>query len=516
MSLGFRARFNIQLMPIINSILSWFITKRQYQIDFFRKFPVEVQNETLAKLLKFGTDTAFGEEHGFSSINSYTDFKNQVPVRDYDSFKVYIEKAMSGEDNVLFPGEVRWFAKSSGTTSEKSKFIPITRENMEECHFRGGKDAIVLYLGNNPESKLFKGKSLVIGGSHQISNYNSDSYFGDLSAVLLQNMPFWGHILRTPDLSIALMDEWEEKIEKMADATIKESVSNIAGVPSWTLVLMNRIMEKTGVNNIHEVWPKLELFMHGGVSFDPYKQQFKKIFPASSMKYMETYNASEGFFGLQDDPATDDMLLMLDYGVYYEFIPMEYWDSDDPKVLPIEDVEMGENYAIVISTSAGLWRYKIGDTVKFTSLKPYKIKITGRTKHFINAFGEEVIIDNADKALRKACQITGAEVAEYTAAPVFMKDGNSGKHQWLIEFSTPPDSLEYFTEILDNTLKANNSDYEAKRYKDIALHRPDVITVRNGIFYQWLKANNKLGGQHKVPRLSNNRKIIEEILEINK
>ncbi len=502
-------------MPIIKSIFSWYVTKRQYQIDFFKKFPVEVQEETLSRIVKRATDTIFGEEHGFKDISSYRDFKNQIPVRDYDSLKPYIEKALKGEDSVLFPGDVRWFAKSSGTTSAKSKFIPITRENMEECHFRGGKDAVAMYFINNPHSKLFKGKSLVIGGSHQVSNYNSDSYFGDLSAVLLQNMPFWVHVLRTPDLSIALMDEWEEKLEKMAEATINDSVSNIAGVPSWTLVLMNRILEITGANNIHEVWPKLELFMHGGVSFDPYREQFKKLFPDPSMKYLETYNASEGFFSIQDDPESDDMLLMLDYGVFYEFIPMSDWNSDNPRVLPLEEVELSENYAIVISTSAGLWRYKIGDTVKFTSINPFKIKITGRTKHFINAFGEEVIIDNADKALKKACQLTNANVAEYTAAPKFMKAGEQGSHQWLIEFANPPENLEYFMEVLDNTLKANNSDYEAKRYKDLALVRPELVVVEKGTFYKWMKSNNKLGGQHKVPRLSNNRDIVEEILKLN-
>ncbi len=502
-------------MPIIKSIFSWFITKRQYQIDFFKKFPIEVQQETLAGIVKRANDTLFGEEHGFKNINSYADFKNQIPVRDYDAFKPYIEKALNGEDSVLYPGDVRWFAKSSGTTSAKSKFIPITRENMEDCHFRGGKDALGFYLSNNPDSKLFKGKSLVIGGSHQISNYNSDSYFGDLSAVLLQNMPFWVHILRTPDLSIALMDEWEEKIEKMAEATIKENVSNIAGVPSWALVLMNRILEMTGAKDIHEVWPNLELFMHGGVSFDPYRQQFKALFPKPSMNYLETYNASEGFFGIQDDPQHDDMLLMLDYGVYYEFIPMSDWNSNKPKVFPLEEVEMGENYAIVISTSAGLWRYKIGDTVKFTSLKPYKIKITGRTKHFINAFGEELIIDNADKALQKASQLTKADIAEYTAAPIFMNEGEKGAHQWLIEFSSPPDSIEHFIEILDNTLKANNSDYEAKRYKNLALAKPELVLVKKGTFHKWMKSNNKLGGQHKVPRLSNDRDIVEEILKLN-
>jgi hypothetical protein len=328
-------------------------------------------------------------------------------------------------------------------------------------------------------------------------------------------MPFWGHIFRTPDLSIALMDKWEEKIEKMAQATIKENVSNIAGVPSWTMVLMNRILEITGADNMNDVWPGMELFMHGGVSFDPYRKQFRNLFPSPAMKYLETYNASEGFFGLQDDPSVDDMLLMLDYGVFYEFIPMDDWDSDDPRVLSLGEVSTDENYAMVISTSAGLWRYKIGDTVRFTSIYPFKIKITGRTKHFINAFGEEVIIDNAEKALQKACQLTGSDVVEYTAAPVFMEEGKSGRHQWLIEFENPPDNLEYFTEILDNTLKANNSDYEAKRYKDMALLRPDVIAVQRGTFYKWMKSKNKLGGQHKVPRLSNNRTIAEEIITIN-
>jgi len=502
-------------MPIINSILSWFITKRQYQIDFFRKYPVEVQQETLARLIKIAQETIFGEEHGFRDINSYSDFRNHIPIRDYDGFKPWIDKALCGVDNALYPGEVRWFAKSSGTTGDKSKFIPITRENMEECHFRGGKDTLVMYLKNYPESNIFKGKSLVIGGSHQVSNFNSDAYFGDLSAVLLQNMPFWTHILRTPDLSIALMNEWEEKIEKMADATINESVSNIAGVPSWTLVLLNRILEKTGAGNIHEVWPKLELFMHGGVSFEPYRQQFSKLIPSGTMRYMETYNASEGFFGIQDEPEKDDMLLMLDYGIFYEFIPMDEWESDDPKSIPLEDVRAGENYAMIITTSAGLWRYKIGDTVKFTSLSPYKIKITGRTKHFINAFGEELIIDNADKAIKKASQLTGAHIIEYTAAPVFMKDGEKGRHQWLIEFTRHPGNFEYFIEILDNTLKANNSDYEAKRYKDLALLRPEVIVLKPGLFYQWMKSNNKLGGQHKVPRLSNDRKIVEDLLKLN-
>lgn len=501
-------------MPILNSIISWIITKRQYQIDFFRKYPIEVQEETLEKILRKSRDTQFGLDHGISEISSYDNFKKKVPVRDYDGLKSYIQEALDGQADVLFPGEVKWFAKSSGTTSDKSKFIPVTREYMEDCHFRGGKDTIVLYYSNYPDASLFKGKGLVIGGSHQISNFNSDSYFGDLSAVLLQNMPTWGHIFRTPDLSIALMDEWEEKIEKMAEVTSQQNVTNIAGVPSWTLVLINKILEITGKSDLRDVWPKLEAFFHGGVSFNPYREQFKNLI-SDPMVYMETYNASEGFFAIQDDPRREDMLLMLDYGIFYEFIPGDEFDAEFPNAIPLAEVELGKTYALVITTLGGLWRYKIGDTVKITSIDPYKVRITGRTKHFINAFGEELIIDNAEKALKNACQNTGAEIREYTAAPVFMEKGKAGRHQWLIEFSKAPDSLEYFAESLDNALKATNSDYEAKRYKDIALDKPDIMAVKDGCFYQWMKQKGKLGGQHKIPRLANERSFAEEILELN-
>ncbi len=501
-------------MPIINSLISWFITKRQYQIDFFRKYPIEVQEETLERILTKSKGTEFGLDHGIKDISSYNDFRNQIPIREYNELKPYIQKALDGQADILAPGEVKWFAKSSGTTSDKSKFIPVTREYMEDCHFRGGKDTIALYYSNYPDAHMFMGKGLVIGGSHQISNFNSDAFFGDLSAVLLQNMPTWGHIFRTPDLSIALMDEWEEKIEKMAQVTAQQNVTNFSGVPSWSLVLVNKILEITGKSNLKEVWPKLEVFFHGGVSFEPYREQFKKLIP-DPMVYMETYNASEGFFAIQDDPRHSDLLLMLDYGVFYEFIPSDQFESDSPLAIPLREVELGKNYAVVITTNGGLWRYKIGDTVKFTSLAPFKIKITGRTRHFINAFGEELIIDNAEKALKKACTNTGAEIREYTAAPVFMKEGKAGKHQWLIEFSVAPNSHEFFIESLDNALKATNSDYEAKRYKDIALHKPEVLVVKEGCFYQWMKQKGKLGGQHKVPRLANDRRFVDEVLVIN-
>lgn len=501
-------------MPIINSFISWIITKRLYQIDLFRNYPIPVQEETLENILSRSSETEFASQHQFKEISSYEDFRTHIPIRDYTGMKPFIQRVLDGENDILSPGEVKWFAKSSGTTSDKSKFIPVTREYMENCHFRGGKDTVVLYYSNYPDAGLFTGKGLVIGGSHQISNFNSDSFFGDLSAVLLQNMPTWGHIFRTPDLSIALMEEWEEKIARMAEITAQQNVTNISGVPSWTLVLLNRILEITGKSDLREVWPKLEVFFHGGVSFEPYRKQYEQLI-SGSMVYMETYNASEGFFGIQDDPKSKDMLLMLDYGIFYEFIPQNEINKEQPKAIPLADVKTGVNYAVVITTTGGLWRYLIGDTVEFTSLNPYKIKITGRTKHFINAFGEEIIIDNAETALQKACQNTGAAIREYTAGPVFMAEGNAGHHQWVIEFSTPPSNMEFFIESLDNALKAANSDYEAKRYKNMALHQPEIISVKETCFYNWMKNRNKLGGQHKVPRLSNNRTYIEEILAVN-
>jgi hypothetical protein len=502
-------------MPIINSIISWFITKRKYQIDFFRQYPVEVQNDVFNKLIGQGRKTAFGRDHRFESVQSYREFSDNIPVRDYTDIKPYIERALYGEPDVLWPGEVKWFAKSSGTTGDKSKFIPVTRNYLENCHFQGGKDTLILHLTNYPDSEIFLGKSLVVGGSLQISDYNPESYFGDLSAVLLQNLPAFAHWIRTPDLSIALMSEWEEKIVRMAESTSAENVTSLAGVPSWMLVLLKKVLEITGKNDIHQVWPNLELFMHGGVSFIPYRDQFKKIISGNRMRYMETYNASEGFFGIQDNPDTDDMLMMLDYDVFYEFIPVDQVGSDNPKVVTLEGIEKDVNYAMVITTSCGLWRYLIGDTVRFTSKFPPRIKISGRTKHFINAFGEELIIDNADSALRKACLGAHVEISDYTAAPVFMEANSGARHQWLIEFEKEPENLGFFTELLDNGLKAVNSDYEAKRYKDIALQKPEVIALRKGTFYAWLKEKGKLGGQHKVPRLSNDRSIADEILRLN-
>ncbi len=501
-------------MAILNSIINWLNIKRISQIELFRKYPVDVQLETLYKLLKKSRETEWGKMYDYSSIDSASEYKNRVPLTDYNSLTPYINRLRNCEQNVLWSSEIKWFAKSSGTTNDKSKFIPVSRESLEDCHFKGGKDIISIYSSQKPNHELFKGKTLALGGSYQVNDYNNTSFYGDLSAVLMQNLPFWAEFLRTPNLEIALMDEWESKIEKMANATIQENVTNIAGVPSWMLVLMKRILEITGKLSISEVWPNLELFVHGGVSFTPYSEQFKKIFSSEKVNYLETYNASEGFFAIQDDLSKNDMLLMLDYGIYYEFIPIEDFGNENPKVLNIGEVEICKNYAIVISTNAGLWRYVIGDTVKFTSLYPHKIVITGRTKHFINAFGEELIIENAEKAIKIACEKTNANIVEYTAGPVYMTESSKGAHQWLFEFSVSPSNMEYFMEVLDNALKSLNSDYEAKRYKNLSLDFPKYTILEKGTFYRWLKNKGKLGGQHKIPRLANHREYIEEILAI--
>ena len=503
-------------MPLINSLVSWFNTSRMHQIDFLKKHPEEVQQETLLKLLSSAHDTEFGKKYGFASIDSENDFKSQVPVHNYEDIKPYVERLREGEVNLLWPGEIKWFAKSSGTTSDKSKFIPVSAEALEDCHFRGGRDILAIYTRNYPETHIFSGKGLTIGGSHQVNNFNNQSFYGDLSAILIENTPFWANFIRTPNTKIALMDKWEEKLEKAYEATIYENVTNIAGVPSWNLVFIKYILEKTGKANLLEIWPNLELFIHGGLSFLPYREQFEKIIPSPTMNYLEVYNASEGFFSIQDDPLRDDMLLMLDYGIYYEFVPFDQFGKDDPKALSIGEVELNTNYVMIISTNGGLWRYIIGDTIIFTSLYPHRIKITGRTKHFINAFGEELIIDNAENALKTASKKSKAVISEYTAGPVFMSDKSKGRHEWLIEFEKEPENMEYFVTMLDNALQALNSDYEAKRYKDITLDPPLVHSVKKGLFYQWLKEKNKLGGQNKVPRLANNRQYLDELLEIKK
>ncbi len=502
-------------MALIHSIVAWATIKRMNQIELFEKYPEDVQQEQLFNLLKSANNTEFGKKYDFASISNMQKYQERVPVRTYEGFTEYIDRIRKGEQNVLWPSDIKWFAKSSGTTADKSKFIPVSPESLDECHFRGGKDVIVLYASNFPGRSVFTGKALAIGGSQQINKYDNEMYYGDLSAVLIENFPFWARFLHTPAKKIALMDEWEQKIELMAQATINENVTNISGVPSWTMVLVKRILEISGKSNLMDVWPNLELFVHGGVSFTPYRDQFRSLIKSNDMNYLETYNASEGFFAIQDYPEADGMLLMLDYGVFYEFIPMEKFDQENPKTIGLDEVELNKNYALLISTNGGLWRYLIGDTIKFTSKYPFRIKITGRTKHFINAFGEELIIENAERALKKACERTGAEIKEYTAAPIFMTEERNGGHQWLFEFSKMPDNLEHFADTLDNTLKAVNSDYEAKRYKDISLSFPKIEVAQHGVFYTWLKERGRLGGQNKVPRLANHREYMDRLLEIN-
>ncbi len=499
---------------LINAVLSWLMKKRIHQIELFKKYPHDVQQELFRKLINAASNTEYGILFGYKSITKPEHFKERVPINDYNSIKPYIDRLMRGEQNILWNSDIKWFAKSSGTTSDKSKFIPVSEESLEECHFKGGKDMLSIYCNNYPDTQLFDGRGLALGGSHKISEINNESYYGDLSAIIIQNLPFWAEFHRVPNRTIALMDEWESKIEKMALATIEHDVTNLSGVPSWTLLLLKKILEITGKKNICEVWENLEAYFHGGVSFSPYREQFKQLIPSSNMNYLETYNATEGFFGIQDRSNSDELLLMLDYGIYYEFLPLDLLGTENPKTLSLDEVVKDENYAMIISTNAGLWRYLIGDTVKFTSINPFRIKITGRTKNFINAFGEELIVDNAINALAIACEKANAEIVEFTAAPIYLEEGKNATHEWLIEFSKPPESIEYFTEMLDNALKSLNSDYEAKRYHNLMLKMPVVKSVPENTFYNWLKSKGKLGGQHKVPRLSNDRNYVDEISEM--
>jgi hypothetical protein len=470
------------IMQILNSIVSLLNTRRLQQIDLFRSSPLEVQETMLFKLLEKAKDTEWGIKHGYNTITTIAEFQHRVPVQSYDDIKVHVNRIREGEQNILWPSEIKWFAKSSGTTSDKSKFIPVSKEALEDCHYRGGKDALVMYCANQPNSRILSGKSLTLGGSHKIDNYNQQSYYGDLSAILIENLPFWADFVRTPSREIALIDKWEEKLDKLTQATLTENVTSFVGVPSWNLVLIKHILQVTRKKNLLEVWPNLELFIHGGVNFTPYRDQYKKLIPSEEMQYMEAYNASEGFFAIQDYMIHPDMLLMLDYGIFYEFMPLDQLGSPNPDVLNIDQVETNKNYALIISTNSGLWRYMIGDTVMFTTLYPHRLRITGRTRHFINAFGEEVIIDNAENALHVACTKTGAQIREYSAAPVYMDESTNGTHEWLIEFEVQPDSLELFTFTLDQTLRDINSDYEAKRYHDITLRMPVVLPVKTRCF----------------------------------
>ena len=498
---------------MLNSVVTWLMKKRRHQRELFLRYPNDVQKDVLGNLLQAAERTEFGKTYDFHSIRGADDFRQRIPLQDYDSLKPLIDRHRKGENNVIWPSTIKWFAKSSGTTNTRSKFIPVSTEALEECHFKGGKDMLGMYCQNHPDTKIFSGKGLSIGGSHQVDSEQPNVFQGDLSAVLLQNLPLWTELFRTPKLEVALMDDWEAKMAEMIRITKGQNITNIQGVPSWTLVLLQRILTETGKTSISEVWPNLEVFFHGAVSFVPYRAQFKQVIGGSGINYMETYNASEGFFAIQDRPDSDDMLLMLDYGIYYEFIPMEQWHRDQPESLLLHEVEVGKQYALIISTNAGLWRYAIGDTVTFTSTDPFRIRVTGRTKHFINAFGEELIIENAEKAIRAACIGTNSEITDYTAAPLFISDKTNGRHEWLIEFATPPPRIEHFAKLLDNTLRELNSDYDAKRKGDMVLSAPLVRSIPSGTFYNWMASRGKLGGQHKVPRLSNDRTHVEDILD---
>lgn len=498
-------------MAIINSVLNWLVKKRMRQIEYFMAFPNEVQNDWLTSLISTAAETEWGKKYEYNTIKSPLTFRERVPISTYEDLMPIIERLKRGEQNLIWPEEVKWFAKSSGTSGSKSKFIPISRSTLEECHFKAGKDVLTLYLNNYPETEVFQGKGLLMGGSQNIQEVNNSSYYeGDLSAILIHNMPYWAQIFRTPSQSIALMDEWESKLTLMAEATMDHNVTSISGVPSWTLVLLRRILELAKKNFITEVWPNLEVFFHGGVSFEPYRNQFVALIPGNHMHYFETYNASEGFFGIQDKPGASDMLLMLDYGIYYEFVPVEEIEAIFPRSLSLDEVEPFTNYAMVISTNSGLWRYMIGDTIQFTSLKPYRVQVTGRTKNFINIVGEELMVDNAEKALAIASEKTNATIRDYTAAPLY--EEYQIRHEWLIEFVTPPNNFEYFAQTFDEALKSLNSDYEAKRYHHMVLKPPLLKALEEGSFYKWLKKNNKLGGQHKVPRLFDQRKFVDDIL----
>ncbi len=497
-------------LTIINSFASWVLKQRIHQIELFLKYPNEVQEELLMNLIQSSKNTVLGKKYEYSSINSYATFAERIPISTYEELQPLIERTRKGEQNVFWETPIKWFAKSSGTTNAKSKFIPVSNEALEDCHYKGSKDLLCLYLNNNEESELFLGKSLRLGGSSQIYEDNN-TFFGDLSAILIENMPIWAEFSSTPSNKISLMSEWETKIAAIINETKNENVTSFAGVPSWMLVLMNKMLEETGKGNLFEIWPNLEVYFHGGVNFEPYREQYKKILPKKDFKYYEIYNASEGFFAIQDLNYSSDLLLMLDYGIFYEFIPMDTFGTPDQKVIRLADVELFKNYALVITTNSGLWRYLIGDTVRFTSLNPYRIRVTGRTKHHINVFGEELMVENTDQAIAKACKITQMEVVDYTVAPVFMDGKEKGAHEWMIEFKDNPADVSQFQKALDESIQSLNSDYEAKRYNNMTLNPLIINVARKNLFYDWLKGKNKLGGQHKIPRLSNQRDYLEQL-----
>ena len=497
----------------LNTVMTWVLKKRIHQIELFMKYPLEVQDEVLTALLKSAVNTEFGKKHDFKSIKNYEGFSRKVPITNYEEFFKLIDRSIKGEQNVFWNNPIKWYAQSSGTTNSFSKFIPVSNECLEDCHFKAGKDVLCLYINNNVNSNLFSGKSLRLGGSKKLYE-NNNYYFGDLSAILIDNLPIWAEMISTPNNEISLMEKWDEKIDAIVQSTLNENVTSLAGVPSWMLTLLNSILENSKKININEVWENLEVYFHGGVNFNPYRNEFKKIL-SDDVKFYETYNASEGFFAIQDRNDSSELLLMLDYGIYYEFIESKYYGKLNQKIINLSQVKKNINYVIVISTNSGLWRYVIGDTIRFSSTFPFRIRITGRIKNFINAFGEELIIENAENALEKTLKDHNSSIIDYTAAPFFMGESSSGYHEWLIEFKNFPKNLKQFTIDLDNNIQEINSDYKSKRFKNITMSQLIIKTGRKGLFYDWLKKKKKLGGQNKVPRLCNNRDLIEELLEIN-
>ena len=498
-------------IPIFNSVASFFLKRRISQIELFKDYPIEVQQEVLRKMIVYSIDTEIGKKYDFKTIRHYIDFKERIPTVTYEEIYKDIERNRKGEQNIFWRTPIKWFAKSSGTTNAKSKFIPISFESLEDCHYKAGKDMLSLYFNNNVNSQLLVGKCLRLGGSREIYE-NNDSYYGDLSAIMIDNLPFWAELSSTPSSKTSLIPEWEDKVKAIIKESMNQKVTSFAGVPSWMLSLLQQVIDKTGKDNILEIWQDAEVYFHGGVSFEPYRNLYNKLFPSKDFKYFEIFNASEGFFAIQDQNRSTELLLMLDYGIFYEFIPV---NGSESEIVSLADVRLNTNYEMVITTNSGLWRYKIGDTIKFTCLNPYRVKVTGRTKHFINVFGEELVVENAEMALSKTTELTKSEISNYTVGPIFMSDKTKGSHEWIIEFSKEPDDMNKFTEILDLSLQSLNSDYEAKRYKDSTLELPKIIKGRKNLFYDWLRSRNKLGGQNKIPRLSNSREYVEELLGIN-
>ena len=498
-------------IPIFNSVASFFLKRRISQIELFKDYPIEVQQEVLRKMIVYSIDTEIGKKYDFKTIRHYNDFKERLPTVTYEEIYEDIERNRKGEQNIFWRTPIKWFAKSSGTTNAKSKFIPISFESLEDCHYKAGKDMLSLYFNNNVNSQLLVGKCLRLGGSREIYE-NNDSYYGDLSAIMIDNLPFWAELSSTPSSKTSLIPEWEDKVKAIIKESMNQKVTSFAGVPSWMLSLLQQVIDKTGKDNILEIWQDAEVYFHGGVSFEPYRNLYNKLFPSKDFKYFEIFNASEGFFAIQDQNSSTELLLMLDYGIFYEFIPV---NGSESEIVSLADVKLNTNYEMVITTNSGLWRYKIGDTIKFTCLNPYRVKVTGRTKHFINVFGEELVVENAEMALSKTTELTKSEISNYTVGPIFMSDKTKGSHEWIIEFSKEPDDMNKFTEILDLSLQSLNSDYEAKRYKDSTLELPKIIKGRKNLFYDWLRSRNKLGGQNKIPRLSNSREYVEELLGIN-